>query len=122
MHTYEARNADCLQSLSKSMRPIAQTLREFVRMTAEEEGPQVHREAQEFELRVDDLDEALSEVEGKARPIPYERRRALPLTPKTAAATRTVASTKTAVATRTAKATLKLGNLQPDDCPVNLHL
>jgi hypothetical protein len=30
MHTYEARRFDCLQSISKAMRQIAQTLREFV--------------------------------------------------------------------------------------------
>jgi polyhydroxyalkanoate synthesis regulator phasin len=69
MHTYEARNADCLQSMTKAMRPIAQTLRDFVRITEEEEGVRMQREARELESRVDVLDETLSEVEGKAKRV-----------------------------------------------------
>jgi hypothetical protein len=99
MHTYEARNSDCLQSMTKAMRPIAQTLREFVRMTEDEEGVRVQREARELESRVDVLDEALSEVEGKAKPIPYNRRRALPPTPATSTVTKGVA-TASAAATK----------------------
>jgi hypothetical protein len=100
MHTYEARNADCLQSMSKAMRPIAQTLRQFVRITEEEEGVRVQREARELESRVDVLDEALSEVEGKAKPIPFNRRRALPPTPATSTVTKSTA-TASAAATKT---------------------
>jgi hypothetical protein len=111
MHTYEPRNSDCLQSISKSMRPIAQTLQQFVRISAEEEGVQVHRKAQELESRVDVLDEALSEMEEKARPIPYHRRKALPKTPTTAAATRTDV-TASAAASKAPETTLTLGNLQ----------
>jgi len=99
MHTYEARNSDCLQSMTKAMRPIAQTLREFVRMTEDEEGVRVQREARELESRVDVLDETLSEVEGKAKPIPLHRCRALPPTPATSTVTKGVA-TATAAATK----------------------
>jgi hypothetical protein len=123
---------DCLQSMSKAMRPIAQTLRQFVRMTEEEEGVRVHHEARELESRVDVLDEALSEVEGKAKSIPYTRRRALPATPATSTVTKataiaSAAATKTtttasaattkatatvsAAAAKAPKATLSLGSL-----------
>ncbi len=80
MHTYEARNSDCLRSLSESLRPVAQSLCKFVRIQ-EEEGAQVHRQAQELEGRVDLLDEALDEVRSAAKPIPYTRRKVTPKKP-----------------------------------------
>ncbi len=83
MHTYEARNSDCLQSISKAMRPIAQTLREFVRIQEEEEGVQVQGQAQELEGRVDVLNDTLDKVQHAATTIPYTRRRATPVQPST---------------------------------------
>jgi hypothetical protein len=70
----------------------------------------VQREARELESRVDVLDEALSEVEGKAQPIPYHRRWALPPTPATSTVTQATA-TASAAAVKAPEATRTLGSL-----------
>jgi hypothetical protein len=74
MHTYEARNSDCLGSLTQVMRPVA-------RIQEEEEGVQVHRQAQELEEQVDILDENLDKVRSAAKPILYAHRKATPKKP-----------------------------------------
>jgi hypothetical protein len=63
MHSYSARHADCLRSLSRALQSVAEGLRGLSRMQSREGQPAKVREACDLECQVENLSEALTAVE-----------------------------------------------------------